>query len=310
MPEDNANSVISRNLVTESAAETLAAVEEYWTEERLFEAQPIPVEAPPPPAEALAMFATEFAPDGEPEDQESEVPEPVASIDTLGLTGVAGSYDTARVPNRNVFPYTAVGKLFMTFDGANYVGSAWVIGQSAIFTAGHCIFDDGAEDGWADRVLFIPQYHQGQEPIGRWAATRLHTLSGWAAGGDDKFQYDMAAARLDRPVGPDTGVVGWIANQAPAPAYQSVGYPSRRLSNTYPFDGREMWRCNGAYLDGANPIKMANNMTEGCSGGPWLIERNGRFYANGLNSFRWNVEPETMNSPYFGRGFLNLLAAV
>lgn len=71
-----------------------------------------------------------------------------------------------------------------------------------------------------------------------------------------------------------------------------------------------MWRCTGEYVSGFNPVKMENNMTEGCSGGPWVSSRDGRLYATGLNSFRWRSEPETMNSPYFGIGFLNLVDAL
>jgi V8-like Glu-specific endopeptidase len=301
--------VISRTLIQENLLEALAAVEEYWTEDRLLEAQPIGREAEPGLA-LEALFEEAFEPEGDAELNRSEPG--AAQVAELDLDNIAaGSFRTDRVPDRTVFPYAVVGKLFMTFDGQNYVGSAWVTADSGIFTAGHCVFDEGAEDGWADRVLFIPQYHQGAEPLGRWAVTTLHTLAGWAAGGEDKYKYDMAAGRVDRPIGGQTGVMGWMANYPPDQGpYQAIGYPARYLSPAYPFDGQEMWRSSGGYLGGQNPIKMANNMTQGCSGGPRLTLRDGEIYANGLNSFRWSNEPDTMYSPYFGRGFLNLLNAI
>lgn len=301
--------VISHRLIEEGAVRLLASVEDYWTEERLLEAQPIGIEAQPAPA-VLAMFAREWEPEGDETSKASVLPEGGGSAGAVaGAVSGPDGFETRRVATPGVFPYCAVGKLFMTFGGKNFVGSAWVAGESALFTAGHCIYDERMKKPWAERVLFIPQYHQGQEPLGRWAATSLHTLSGWAAGGADRYQFDMAVARLDRPVRPDTGAIGWMANFPPDQGpYEAIGYPLERLSKEYPFDGREMWRCVGDYISGTNPVKMANNMTQGCSGGPWVIERDGGIYANGLSSYRWSTEPLTMNSPYFGRAFLNLVA--
>jgi len=229
----------------------------------------------------------------------------------LQLGGLpAAGFQTVRVADRSLFPFTAIGKLFMTFDGRDRVGTAWVIGDRAVFTAGHCVYDELAEDAWADNVLFVPQFHQGQEPAGRWAARSVHSLAGWAARGADMRRFDMGGAILDRPVAPITGSIGWLANHGPAQAYVSVGYPRNRLSDQYPFDGQEMWRCTGRYESGSNPFKMANNMTRGCSGGPMLAPRNGRIYAAGLNSFREPGEPLTVQSPHFGNAFLNLVAAI
>src|SRR2546421_723304 len=66
----------------------------------------------------------------------------------------------------SLFPYSAIGKLFMTFPNApgankNYQGSAWAIGEKAIFTAGHCLFDHTL-GGAANAVVFAGHYRQGQ----------------------------------------------------------------------------------------------------------------------------------------------------
>ena len=37
-----------------------------------------------------------------------------------------------------------------------------------------------------------------------------------------------------------------------------------------------------------------------------MVYRNGQWYANGLNSFRYNNNPNTLYSPYYGQNFLNL----
>ena len=87
--------------------------------------------------------------------------------------------------------------------------------------------------------------------------------------------------------------------------YRSLGYPREPVPG-HAFNGEHMWQSLGGYINGTNPICMRNNMTRGCSGGPWIVTNNRKSYANGMNSFRCDTEPGTMYSPYFGDGLLNL----
>lgn len=217
------------------------------------------------------------------------------------------AFSTKKVANRSSIPYSAVGKMFMTFDGKDYVGTGWVIANKAVFTAGHCVYDR-SNGGWADNILFVPQYDDGQMPIGSWTALQIHSLKGWTENRD--FKYDLATFVVNQPIRDKTGSIGWMANYPPNQGrYNSIGYPSRPISN-FDFDGQNMWHSTGNYIGGRNPIQMQNNMAPGCSGGPWVIKRNNMAYANGLNSFRYTNEPNKMYSPYFGEGFLNLYNTV
>ncbi|MFL5656635.1 MAG: hypothetical protein ACJ8CB_20950 [Ktedonobacteraceae bacterium] len=48
-------------------------------------------------------------------------------------------------------------------------------------------------------------------------------------------------------------------------------------------------------------------MTEGCSGGPWMISSNGAFgYVNGHNDFRPTSDPGHMYSPYYDSGWFTV----
>lgn len=288
--------------VSETLAPQLQALNELWSEQGQAEAEPISLEIDDAEAQMLLEAEDEVVPEGEEVAVEAFAPEGTgaAQWDPQPRCPATGS-NTERVPNRKIIPYCPVGKMFMTFDGRRYVGSAWVIGNQSVFTAGHCVYDSGG-GGWADNILFVPQYHQGTEPVGRWAATQIASLKGWTAGGADRFKYDLAIFKVDRPIRPTTGSLGWLAN-APAPAgcITGIGYPSAS-----PFDGLEMWRSTGKYIGGANPLKAYNDMTPGCSGGPWEVWRNGVPLTNGLNSHRYTSDPKTMYSPYFGNGFLNL----
>ena len=240
---------------------------------------------------------------------ESRPPDGSGVGDHEDIVDIANGFVTTRVPNtdRDHMPYSTVGKMFMTFDGQDYVGTGWVIAEMAVFTAGHCVLDRSS-GRWADNILFIPQFDDEASPVGKWSAGTIFSLRGWT---DRRgFEYDMAAYVTDRPIRPKTGSLGWIANSAPNQgAYKSAGFPGQPVSG-YDFNGHHMWQSVGGYIEGTNPVRMHNNMTEGCSGGPLVVTRNRNVYANGLNSFRYQNQLGTMFSPYFGDGFLNLYNTV
>lgn len=296
---DNPNELeISETLLSDKAA-----LNEYWTEEALNEAIPIPVDLDRDAETAALLAEKEWSAEGELEMNAPLGPDGqvISGWDPQPNCPATGP-NTEKVPNHSIIPYSPVGKLFMTFDGNNYVGSAWTIAGSGVFTAGHCVYDSN-NGGWADNIMFVPQYHKGTSPKGRWAAAQIVSLKGWTEGGGDRFKYDLAAFKVDRPIQPTTGRLGWLANAPPNQGcVTGIGYPAGA-----PFDGKEMWRSTGKNLGDVNPIRAYNDMTGGCSGGPWEIWKDGVPLTNGVNSFRWRNGPQDeMYSPYFGQGFLNI----
>lgn len=283
----------------------------YWTPERMAAAIPVGLES-----DASSDSGPRFQGFGAPM-LETRARDSAAATDEapLSFAAPAADFETAPVADRSKFPFSAVGKLYMTLnrvDGAGTLrrvdsaGSAWVIGDRAIFTAGHCVFAEEGNDSWAGNVLFVPQYHHGR-PIGTWTATSLHTLAGWTARGADMRAYDLGAAVLDGPIAPTTGAIGWLTNPTAVAAYLALGYPRDWLSPQFPFDGEVMWGCLGRAMGGPTP-RMANNLTRSASGGPWLVKQGNKIYASGLTSFR--PQPLVAQSPRFGRGFLNLVETV
>lgn len=299
------NSVISHDVVRLHEFSLGQEDAGYWTAERMASAKPfdLQVEGEPEPdfdPSLLDMLRTPGS-----EEQRSE---PYSAEKDVEALRTLPPFDTARVTGIGNFPYSAVGKLFARVGGADRCGSAFVVGSQSIVTAGHCIYPDAASQ-WVERVAFVPRYADGAPgPGGLWNVRSLHVLAGWAAQQPNSRLFDLGGATLDRPVSQATGVIGWLANIPPnLGSLHSVGYPLQWVSPQYPFDGNQMWRCIGRQLPASGVLKMANNMTEGASGGPWLIERNGNIYANGLNSFRLTSEPNALASPYFGAGFVNLM---
>ena len=281
-------------------------VDEYWTSDRMAQAQPI--EPDISEDERVALMAAEpWTQEGTQMVMESQPPDGSGIGDHDDVSDLANGFQTTRVPkaDQDDMPYSAIGKVFMRFNDQDYVGSGWIVAENAVFTAGHCVF---YKNNWADNVLFVPQYDAGAAPVGRWTATAIYSLHGWTAKND--YAHDMAVFLTDRPIRPATGSLGWMANHAPNQGpYKAVGFPARPLAG-YNFNGRHLWQSVGGYIGGNKEIQMHNNMTKGCSGGPWLVTRNRNVYANGLNSFRYENQPGSMYSPYFGDGFLNLYRKV
>lgn len=86
----------------------------------------------------------------------------------------------------------------------------------------------------------------------------------------------------------------------------------------YLFNGERMAWCRDYTRVNTSQSPAANgmgcNMTGGSSGGPWIYaytygSTNGN-YVNGVNSYKYTNAPNSMYSPYFGDGAINIYYTV
>jgi len=286
--------------VSESRVTMASHIARYWTPARMSDAQPIPLRSLPKSALKSLEMSLEQQQGGATRVVAPQLPQGGASRQRA---------QTTEVPDLSAFPFSCVGKLFMTEGNNDYVGSAWVIGDQAIFSAAHCMFDDNGT--FFDNVVFIPQYRSGNAPLGSFAAVRMAVDNRYTTFSNDHLNFDLGIAILDRPIGRLTGTSGFAINPisqiAVGQEVTSVGYPAES-----PFDGSRMFRSRGAVKrDSASGTTQEryfgaeNDMTAGCSGGPWIDDSN---IVVGLNSFVFIGEsPPIMHSPYFGQGFDDLI---
>ena len=284
-------------VVSQELDQEEAAVLSYWTEDRMAAAEPLPFSIP---AESIDDPDVSTPQPGEPMSDEYREPDGEDSLPRP-------KFSTSLVKNMNVFPYSCVGKLYMTFQGKRYFGSAYVIGESTIGTAGHCIFDG---ENWAKNVLFRARYNNGSY-IGEWPIISRGTLNQWVE--NRNRAYDMAFGIAQHPIRPTTGRLGRMANYpADQGVYRQIGYPAEPIRD-YPFNGERMWSTWGDYISHTGSykrprtIKAAGNMTGGCSGGPWMAFEKGKWRVNGVNSYRCDNDPYHIYSPYFGDAFIVLI---
>jgi V8-like Glu-specific endopeptidase len=252
---------------TKAVAQDKAAVQQYWTAERMREAIPAQKVLPGQPA---------GGPKKNPKADATQIPPPYTSA-----------------------PTRTNGKVFFSDDGLNYVcsGTAVLSGnKSVVWTAGHCVHD-GASN-FHTNWTFVPAYADGSRPYGTWTARTLLTTSGWANEGD--FSYDNGAAVVSANGGSAlTDVVGGrnIAfNSARQQQYAAHGYPAGP-----PFNGQRLWVCNSPLIyndTSANPATMGIDcdMTGGSSGGGWIAGGS----VVSVNSYGYSTLPNVMFGPYQG----------
>jgi V8-like Glu-specific endopeptidase len=262
---------------TKAVAQDKAAVQKYWTAERMRNARP-----------ADKVLSGSFA------------PTPKAVPKLAPATQIPPPYTSQ--------PTSTNGKVFFSDGGSNFVcsGTAVLSGnKSVVWTAGHCVHDGAS--GFHTNWTFVPAYADGSRPYGTWSARSLLTTSGWANNGD--FSYDNGAAVVSLNGGSAlTDVVGGrnIAfNTARQQQYAAHGYPAGS-----PFNGQRLWVCSSPlrYNDtSGNPATMGIdcNMTGGSSGGGWIA--NGS--VTSVNSYGYRTLPNVMFGPYQGSVAQSLYSA-
>ncbi|MFH0516772.1 trypsin-like serine peptidase [Streptomyces sp. M41] len=204
---------------------------------------------------------------------------------------------------------STAGRVFFTYQGrtascsGNAVTSA---NKSTVITAGHCVKLEGA---WHTNWVFVPGYHDGQAPHGRWTATKTLSTPQWTASED--INYDVGAAvvaPLDgKKLTDAVGGQGLAFNTGYNKRMYAFGFPAAA-----PYDGEKFIYCSGNTNRDfllSNDHGMNCNMTGGSSGGPWFTqfdESTGTGLLSSVNSFKYNFLPNRMYGPYFGADAQNL----
>jgi hypothetical protein len=257
-----------------------------WTPERMENAVPEPVPIAPPDYESNLEI------DVDADITESTFFQPQYPEPTLNTIAQPVPRDQRFKP-----PFASVGKLFFRRGGKDRVGSAFLVGKlSLLMTAGHCCSQGGFRGNPGERATdfswepFYP-YPLNVRPTKNLIPNR------WLNHG--LFDSDYAFLLTKYPVLHGMPALGAAFNLGfKGLAWESIGFPVEP-----PFDGSWQNHTSGnaqiAPYRG-NPMGMKNNdMTGGCSGGPWMA-KNHNLTVNGINSHSVSEWKNIMYSPYFG----------
>jgi V8-like Glu-specific endopeptidase len=175
---------------------------------------------------------------------------------------------------------------------------------SVVFTAGHCVHDEG--HWWARSWVFVPGYRYGERPFGTFPAHWLGTTPGWLR--DENFNYDVGVAVVSRNergqrLAEVAGADGIAWGLPPDQAFDVYGYPVAP-----PYDGATLQLCPqsryighdlGAFLSpGPLEIGVECEVSGGSSGGGWVVSGN---TLDGVTSNSYDSDPTTTFGPYFGK---------
>jgi hypothetical protein len=278
-----------------------AAVEAYWTPERMAAAEPMATpgrlieNSPQAGSEVVsyedAVLINGWVPGSAPYVEQRttfprnrSLPQVLTAPQTFGtaptdpLNGPYGPFQRWTMEGRYLtFPRSVHGKFFFTLNALNYVCSATVIGRSTIATAGHCV-SDGTNTA-ATNMLFCPSYLQtGVNPSrGCWAAGVIWLPNAWHNGSDPDYDYACAVTNVTgtviaNKIGNVTGWAGRAAGFNDVPVI-TAGYPQAA-----PFGGKIIqltasteW-YNWDFTAGNQVSKIiGSDLTGGSSGGGWFL---------------------------------------
>ena len=320
----SADETITETVTLDQQAAALA----YWTPERIKSAIPaMPMlEGAPPPQDALTEYEEE---PGEPgfgtssKDGTSSVlltGDEAAAMALLGeIEPMADGYDTYPPPENTYpipmtwygsFPIRAVGKVYFTSGGSNYVCSGSAIGNRGVITAGHCL--SGGDSTWHTNWIFRPAWRSGWAPFGTWTAYTKNVYVVWFYnGGPEGYCRDVGAAKVSdvggKTLAGTVGNLGYAYNYSRLQHWSMHGYPAAS-----PWTGAIQVKTGASYsntvdpgcLSGPATTGAGTRQTGGSSGGPWIKtyrpqQSGSNNYVNGVNSYIYIAYPLRVYSPYF-----------
>jgi V8-like Glu-specific endopeptidase len=225
-----------------------ATAREFWTATRMASATPAG-QARPEPASA--------DPEGS-----STSPEGVS-------TSLAGP--PPGTPNPTYFNgVPTVGALFFTTGTRAHFCTASVVNSATrdlVLTAAHCVYGSG----YATKLAYVPEWHQGVSPYGSWAVQSITVAAGWKQSQDPNLDFAFLAITpppgTRRPIQSVTGGLRLGAGTGYAHPVTVIGYndsndrPIGCATTSFEFDSGQMeFYCNSFW--------------DGTSGGPWILHLN------------------------------------
>jgi len=248
---------------------SVAEAIEYWTPER--KAQAVPTR--PRPLRSKG------------EKRQPIIPPWVAQAKVLHPAELPLSPQPARVltphlnPNPGDYPYRTCGRLFFKRGETPRVASGAVISNHVVLIAGSTLFDE-FDGGWATffafepgtpalNLTFFPTYHAQWD---EWVKDELLSAN---------YAMLWFNEHLSEII---PGNLGLLLSSPIGASCEAIGYPFRP-SPTY--DGR-MHSVKGVSIALSGVVgefAMTNNdMQDGSTGGPWIIDFNGGPYVIGIQA--------------------------
>lgn len=182
---------------------------------------------------------------------------------------VIGEDDRIRVNPTTSYPWSAVVKLYINWEGYSTFSTGTMIDKNHVLTAAHCVYSQD-RGGWVESIKVVPGANNGNEPYGHAWATDIRCYSRWIDFEDGN--HDFAVITLDRDIGLQTGWMGFYTTFTWSSIYTG-------LINTagYPYDldnGQNMyWNSGNGYTAHEYTHLFDLDVEGGQSGSPvWIYD--------------------------------------
>ncbi len=177
-------------------------------------------------------------------------PPGAAGADGYRFENVIGRDNLVAIADTTALPWRSVALLSITYeDGSRATGTAWFMGERALGTAGHNIFDP--RHGHATEILVSPGYDGSIAPFGSYRAVTTYCDPAWLAGNADSA-FDFGVLLLaDASVGRRLGWFGYAAyenRQLNRLLLNVTGYPVDRLPRTQHYNGGRLDDVDSRFL--------------------------------------------------------------
>jgi V8-like Glu-specific endopeptidase len=205
----------------------------HWTPQQQQAATPIPTTT------AAAAQSLAIAPaSGSDQPLGHGVPA-VGALFTVGADGLTGHYCTASVVN------SPAGDL--------------------VLTAAHCIHD-GAGGDYRSNIVFVPGYHDGQDPYGVWTPSQLVVDPRWISDSDDDLDFGFLVVHKQGSAESVQQAAG--ANRLGT----NLGYDLPVRVTGYPIGSEQPTSCQTASrAERQYQLRFdCAGFSDGTSGGPWV----------------------------------------
>ncbi len=164
----------------------------------------------------------------------------------------AGGKGLAAVKNATLYPYRAVGQVYVTYGKNTYVCTGTLIGPSSVATPAICLYGIEGQPVWADAVEFYPAVNNNQAPYSsyKWDTASIMkgftdpTLTSGLGGG---LPFGIGLVILAQPAGDKLGWFGFQTDpndtyQPSALSYGDGKAQNNMSSGTCTIDASLMWR--------------------------------------------------------------------
>lgn len=201
----------------------------------------------------------------------------------LAFSDFGDPYTHSRIPAINLmwgYPYSTVGKLYITAATGTYVCSGSVIQWNVVVTAAHCLYNTAfGGSGWAQALTFVPGFYNGFVPWAQWTGQQWWVMTTWIADPNVSHPEDVGVINLNLAtifgktykIAKLTGALG-IQTSSPSTHYYHatvLGYPVALDGGVIPqrSDSHTHWVSS---VD--DVAEYGSDSTGGVSGGPIVID--------------------------------------